>query len=255
MNKTPIIDIRILKNKVVIYFKDQKIEINPNTYTEFNLYLNKLLSKVDIDKILAFDSYTKDLNYALKLIGKYAYTSSKLKKKLIAKKIKDSNIKMIMRYLEERNLLDDFAFAKSYAESLIHRHKGETFIRHKLKELGISDKDILKVIESLDLDSLKEALITYIKKLDKDYSRKKAIDKKNKIINNLLRNGYQLSDINKVLNEIHLEKIDYVSAIKKDYLKFKRLYDDQVKIINALKRKGYSYSKIKSVMEEDYDIS
>lgn len=250
-----IIDIRILKNKVVIYFKDEKIEINPNTYTEFNLYLNKLLSQVDLEKILAFDSYTKDLNYALKLIGKYAYTSSKLKKKLIAKKIKDTNIKMIMRYLEERNLLDDLAFAKSYAETLIHRHKGEHFIKKRLLELGISEQDILKVINNLDLDAIKEVLIAYIKKLDKQYSKKEVIDKRSKIINNLLRSGYSLSAINKVLSEVKLSNTDYTSAIKKDYAKFKRLYDDKKKIINALKRKGYSYSKIKSVMEDDYDLS
>ena len=49
MKEHKIIDIHVLKNKVVIYFKDQKIEINPNTYTEFNLYLNKLLSvKLDV---------------------------------------------------------------------------------------------------------------------------------------------------------------------------------------------------------------
>lgn len=250
MEKKRITDIHILKKKIVIYFDNEKIEINPNTFTEFNLYLNKLLSKVDIDKLLAFDSYTKDLNYALGLISKYAYTSSKLKKKLIAKKIKDTNIKMIMRYLAEHELLDDFAFAVSYADTLIHRHKGKNFIKEKLHELGISEEDIIKVIQGLDVNAVSETLIKYIKKLDAQYSKKDIIDKKNKIINNLLRNGYSLSEINKALEKVKLTYVNYESAIKKDYQKFKRLYDDNKKIVNALRRKGYSYSKIKGVMED-----
>ena len=116
---------------------------------KFNLYLNKVLSKIDLDKLKAFDSYTKDLSYALNLIGKYAYTKSKLKKKLIAKKIKDTNINMIMRYLEEHHLIDDLAFAISYADSLIKRRKGPLFIKERLKELGISEEDINKVINNI----------------------------------------------------------------------------------------------------------
>lgn len=250
-----ITDIRLLKKKVVIYFDNEKLEINPNTYTEFNLYLNKSLSLDNINKIKAFDSYTKDLNYALNLVGKYAYTSKKLEKKLIDKKIKAVNIMKIMEYLKERNLLDDLNFAKSYAETLMYRHKGENFIRERLIQLGINENDINKALESLNQKNLEEVLITYIKKLDKDYSRKKVVDKKNKIINNLLRSGYKLSAINKALNKVKLAKVDYESTIKKDYEKFRRLYDDRTKIINALRRKGYSYSKIKGVMEDSYDIS
>ena len=160
-----------------------------------------------------------------------------------------------MKYLEEHHLLDDLAFARSYADTLIHRHKGESFIKKRLKELGINEDDIIKVINNLDFNEIKNTLITYIKKLDKQYSRNEVVDKRNKIINNLLRNGYRLSDINKALEVVKLADVNYLSAIKKDYAKFKRLYDDKQKIINALKRKGYSYSKIKGVMEEDYDLS
>ena len=255
MKNNKITDIHILKKKVVLYFNDEKIEINPNTYTEFNLYLNKVLSKVDLDKLKAFDSYTKDLSYALNLIGKYAYTKSKLKKKLIAKKIKDTNINMIMRYLEEHHLIDDLAFAVSYADSLIKRRKGPIFIKERLKELGISEEDSNKVINNIDIDEMLAALVDLVLVLDTKYARKKAINKKDKIIASLLRSGYKLKDIKDVLSKVKLSKVDYVSAIKKDYAKFKRQYDERQKIINALKRKGYSYSKIKSVMEEDYDFS
>ena len=251
MNKEKIVDIRILKNKVVLYIGKEKIEINPNTYTEFNLYLNKLLSKVDIDKILAFDSYTKDLNYALKLIGKYAYTKSKLKKKLIAKKIKDTNIKMIVKYLEDHHLIDDLAFAISYADTLIKRNKGKNFIKERLKQLGIGEEDIIKTLANLDMDAIKETLVSYLKKLDQKYSKQDIINKKDKIINNLLRNGYSLSEIKEALNKVKLTYVNYESAIKKDYQKFKRLYDDKTKIMNALRRKGYSYSKIKSILEDE----
>ncbi|MCQ2794786.1 MAG: RecX family transcriptional regulator [Bacilli bacterium] len=251
MNQKRITDIHILKKKIVLYFNDEKLEINPNTFTEFNLYLNKLLSKSDIDKIIAFDAYTKDLNYALNLISKYAYTSSKLKKKLIAKKIKDTNINMIMQYLKEHQLIDDLGFALSYVDTLIRRHKGKNFIKERLRELGICENDIAKVVDHINPDIIFGTLVDYVKKLDQQYAKKDVIDKKNKIINNLLRNGYSLSEINQALTKVKLTSVNYESAIKKDYAKFKRLYDDKTKIMNALRRKGYSYSKIKGVMEDE----
>ena len=44
--------IKIGQKKVVIVFdNDDKLEISPNVYTEFNLFPNKSLSKKDIDEL------------------------------------------------------------------------------------------------------------------------------------------------------------------------------------------------------------
>ena len=44
--------IKIGQKKVIIIFNDEdKLEINPNVYTEFNFFVGKLLSKKDITEI------------------------------------------------------------------------------------------------------------------------------------------------------------------------------------------------------------
>lgn len=246
-----ITDLRLLKSKVVIFFNDEKLEVSPNTYTEFNLYINKTITPKTLNEIKAFDSYSKDLNYALGLINKYAYTTFKLKKKLIDKKISEANIKKILTYLTKHKLLDDEAFAINYAESLIYRHKGSRFIKERLKELGISDNIISQVLTKLNQKTIDDELIKYIKKLDKRYSQKPTVDKLDKIKRACLNSGYSFSEVNHALTKVKLAKTNYGDAINLDYQKFKRQYDERNKIFNALRRKGYSYSKIKSVMEED----
>lgn len=253
--KYKIIDIRLLKNKVVLYFQNEQLAIDHNTYTEFKLYLHKELTEQELKKIKSVDSYIKHLNYALKLINRYSYTTKKLKQKLIKKNVNESTINQIIDYLVKHQLLDDALFATSYAHSLVARHKGVNYITHKLKQLGINDKIIDQVINNLNQSDLENALKTYIKKLDEKYTKQKSVNKKEKIIASLLRSGYTMKEINYALSKIRLTPINYIDSLKKDYQKIRRQYDEREKIINALRRKGYSYSKIKMMMEEDYDLS
>lgn len=246
-----ITDIRILKKKVVVYFGSEKIELNPNTYTEYNLYLRKELSDKAYQDLLHFDSYTKDLNYAMNLVSKYAYTEYKLTKKLEEKKISSAHVKRIINDLLNHHLLDDKAFAIDYARNLSLRHKGPYYIKNKLKALGVKDRDIESSLNKLNHQESLESLIHYIKTLDARYTRAKVVDKVSKIKKACLSAGYRYEMVNEALNKTKLSKVNYVDAIKKDYMKFKRQYDSNTDIIKALKRKGYSYSKIKMVMEDN----
>lgn len=250
-----ICDIHILKKKIIIYFDTDKIEITPNTYTEFNLYLNKALNDETINEIKRFDEYQKHLSYALNLVNQYAYTTKKLERKLLNRKIDQKTIEAIINYLNKNHLLDDKAFALDYALTLLNRYKGPYFIKKRLKELGIIDADIDLALNSLKTKDINETLINYLKKLDQQYSRKNVINKRDKIIRAAVSRGWPINEVNNALKRIKLNKTNYESAVKKDYEKIKRQYDERNKIINALKRKGYSYSKIKAVMEEDYDFS
>ncbi|MCQ2794374.1 MAG: RecX family transcriptional regulator [Bacilli bacterium] len=250
-----ITDIHILKKKVVLYFGKEKLEITPNTYTNFTLYLNKQLTDKEYEALKADDSYQKDLAYALNLVGKYAYCESKLIKKLKQKQISEDHINQILTYLRKHHLIDDEAFALDYAMSLLTRHKGERFIKEALRALMIKPTIIEKVMGEINQKDYALALNKYIKALDRRYTRSNATNKRAKITDACLRSGYSYQEINQALSKIKLTPVNYPDALLKDYTKFKRQYDDERKIMMALKRKGYSYSKIKAVMGENYDLS
>lgn len=246
-----IIDIHKLKSKIVIYFIDDKFSISPFTFTEFNLYVNKILTDKELKDIKSFDNYQKDLNYALNLINKYSYTTYKLEKKLKEKEISAINIKKIMEYINKYHLINDEEFAKMLANDLVNKHKGEIFIKNKLFQLGIDEEINNKIIANVSKDDLKDNAVKLIKSLDDKYSKRKIINKKEKIYASLKQHGYSNYIISEAFKSVMLKKINISETINNDYLKFKRMYDDNSKIINALKRKGYSYSKIKEIIKEN----
>lgn len=250
-----ITNIRTFKKKVVVYCKNKKIEISPSTFSELHLYNNKELTIEEIKQIKLLNSFNHDLDYALSLINKHPYTQNKLINKLKQKNVKIENINKIISYLSKHKLLDDFSFAKEYANSLMLKHKGKKIIKDKLLSYGIDSLTIHNVIIGLNEEEMMSILKKYIETLLKRYTNNQTGDLKNKIINACLASGHDISMIYKVLDTIKLPNIKYDEILKRDYLKYKRVYDSPQKIISALRRKGYSYSKIKLVMEEDYDLS
>lgn len=243
-----ITDIKILKNKIVIYFNKEKIEISPETFTEFRLYINKRLEESHIKDIVDHDQFQKYLNYALKLAGQYVYTNSKLKRKLIEKGVSDIVIKKIIDYLNEHHIIDDKAVAKELARDFLKRLKGPHKIMKHLEMLGIKKEIILEIIKDLNEKEIISNLIQRIKALDKRYHND--INKRTKIIRALVNEGYALNMIEEIISTVKLSSADRAASLKHDYQKFARQYKESEKIIKALKRKGYHYSEIKTILKE-----
>jgi len=158
-----------------------------------------------------------------------------------------------MNYINKYHLINDEEFAKLLVDDLVNKHKGEAFIQNRLFNLGISAAISEKIINNISSKDLVNSAIQLIKSLDEKYTRKKAVNKKEKIYASLKQHGYSNRIINEAFKNVSLKKLNISETIDNDYKKFKRTYDDKDKIINALKRKAYSYSKIKEVIKENDD--
>ena len=248
-----ITDIKILKSKIIIYFLNEKIEISPDTFTEFNLFINKRLNEDKIKSIVNYDNFQKDLNYALKLVNKYVYSSSKLKKKLSAKGINENNIERIIDYLNKHHLIDDKILAKDLAYNMLKHLKGPNKIKNYLFSLGINKEIVDEIIYNLDDKTIIHNLKNKIKLLNNRY--RNSINKKERIVRTLINDGYSLDMIYSVTSDITISAGERKKALMEDYLKLSRQYDETQKIIESLKRKGYRYNEIKNILKErDYDL-
>ena len=66
--------IKILKNKVVITFNDEKLELDKEVYPNFYLYEGKDISKKEYEKIKELNNVSVFLKYAMKIRSKAIYS-------------------------------------------------------------------------------------------------------------------------------------------------------------------------------------
>lgn len=147
-------------------------------------------------------------NYAARLISAKSYTvkamSEKLKNHIGDEEITEKTIE----FLKEYKLLDDEDYARRYAHDLINLKKfGIRQVKWKLKEKGIPDGIIDKILEELDFDdTISENLQNLItKKLAGNYDIKNIM----KVKRYLASRGYGFDEINSAFSKIKTEEEFY----------------------------------------------
>ena len=166
--------------------------------------------------------------YSQYLLGRRAYSISEMKEKIL-QKIKnvarakarfsdkstsainkssaedeispDLLINSIIQYLVDLKLLDDEAYAKTLAESLLRQNKSSRVIENKLKQKGIEKEIVEKVFakdEVKEKDSLAKLIDSKLRHSPDLLTSKKG---KEKLIRFLLYRGFSYADIRKILDK------------------------------------------------------
>lgn len=250
-----IISIHLGKKKVILRFEDETKSISLNTYLNFRLYENKILSKDEIEEIDNFNEIDKYLEYSKNIISRYLISEKTLHDKLIKKGLNEDKIGYIIAYLKENKLLDDVNYGKALFDELNYKCYGKYRIIEYLKKKGLNNEFISSLI--FDEDDEINKIYKLIPSLNKKYSKYNFSQKRIHIINSLKRYGFDDKDINKCLNEFnHFDKKDELDKLlldyKKAYNKYLKKYDKneaKIRTIKYLINKGYNYSLICEIKE------
>lgn len=250
-----IVSIHLGKKKVILRFEDETKSISLNTYLNFRLYENKILSKEEIEEIDNFNELDKYLEYSKNIISRYLISEKLLIDKLIKKGLSDDKIGYIITYLKENKLLDDNNYGKTLFDELNYKCYGKYRIIDYLKKKGLNNE----FISSLNFNDENEInkINKLIPSLNKKYSKYNFNQKKIHIINSLKRYGFDDKDINKCLITFnHFDKNDELDKLlldyKKTYNKYLKKYDKNEarnRTIKYLMNKGYNYSLICEIKE------
>lgn len=248
-----ITDIHYLKNKNIIYFSNEKLEISKSAPTEMPLYIGKKLMQKDIKALQQISKEEKDLNYAHNLLARNNYTTRKFIDKLLKHGVQEKAIDALVIKMKEAGFLNDVEFAN---EKFSYYDDTKRFGKMRILDELYRDQFDRKIIDSLSF-SYKQELIKalyHLDLLDKKYARHNYQSKKQHIFMSLKRLGFT----NEIINST-IEKMSYPTPkdIKKtfdlDYqktlLRLKRKYKGaelKRKINESLLRKGYQYSMIKN---------
>ncbi len=249
-----ITDIHYLKNKNIIFFGTEKLEISKSAPTEIALYIGKVLTDKDIKKLTLISKQEKDFDYAYKLLSRGDYSLGLFREKLTNHKISIVSANIIVNKLMELGFLNDVEYAKQkvdYYEEV--KHFGE---RRIIDEL-YADKVDEKVIRSFSFPrsgEIRKAMY-FIPQLDKKYHGENFINKKSHIFASLARLGFSNEIINECMKKVSVPSLkEQKIKLRKDFeaskLRLKRKYKGEElkqKIIESLLRKGYQYAQIKEL--------
>lgn len=135
--------------------------------------------------------------YAITLLSKYPKTEKELRIKMYQQGYDSETVMRTLEKLKSENFVNDQLFAESYLNSEVSR-KGKPLlvITQKLLLKGI-DKQLLSEITAKYSEDYQEGIYQGIEKEINQY-KKKGVEGF-EIIQKLLRKGYKLGDIKKVI--------------------------------------------------------
>ncbi len=178
---------------------DYSFSISPETYDLFPIKKGQTLTDKQIQVIQNHEQFEKAKNLALNYIGLRIRSTKEVQTYLKQKKIHENVINRVIQYCNERNYLDDYAFAKAFTKDQLNLNKSGVFkIRSSLRTKGIAVEIIDLVVEELinrdeQLDLAAKLGKRKLRLLTKD------TNKKQKIYRFLLQKGFSRDVVAEVL--------------------------------------------------------
>lgn len=199
--------IRKGRNTEIILDDSSSFFISSELFDQSNMLIEQELSEQEIAWLKNQNELRIVKIAALKLLSRRAHSRFELELKLKKKNFTFSTINKTLDELKSEGFLNDKQFAELYfSEKFEKKRKGINVIKNELFRKGIAKEIVEEVIANFSDSKLSKKNIEYLaekkirslsyKKLNKSEINKKVID-------HLLRKGFDYSDIKEVLDVNH----------------------------------------------------
>lgn len=267
------------KNRVNIYVNNEfNLSCDAELIYIHNLSKGKKIDTAYLEELISQDNYIKCKNQAIKIIEKTYKTEKQVFDKLIQREYNEKTIKKTIDFLKKYNMIDDEKYTDMYIKDKI-TSQGKNKIKHELAKRGINKYTIDEKLNNIDnVTEENSALILAKKKyviIAKSESDSRKIYKK--LGDYLIRSGYNLDVVRKILDTVVKKNLDSINERKEAEENINhdidKLYDlaekrykviiksekDSVKIYKKLSeyllRRKYSWDDIKVVLKSVVDDS
>ena len=239
-------------NKYKIYFENDEIILYEDVILKHNLLLKK---EIDNELLIEIneDNYRASIyDVSLKYISIRMRAKKEIEEYLNKKKYDYNDIKECIEKLENNGYLNDSYFCKCYVNDKINfTNNGIDKIKNDLIKLNIDEEVINECISNVDKNILNEKLNKIINKELRINSKLPIGKLKLKIINRCINLGYNLHDINEILDNKEIKtNSDIMNDYNKLYKKYLNKYDEY-KLKNVIKsklyQKGYDIEEINKI--------
>ncbi len=176
--------------------------VDKKTVEDMDLRVGKLVDEKDLKKITSQEELNKAQAYALMLLGYRERSLREIKMRMRQKGYEEKLVEKVVKYLKDRNLINDKRFTQLWAESRIKKGYGRWRIQSELEQKGVNREigdEILKDLYS-GIDEVQVALDLVEKKR---WVSKEPPRLTERVSNLLRRRGFSFEVISNVVEKIH----------------------------------------------------
>lgn len=247
--------IKLLKNKVVVYFNKNRLELDKEVYPNFYLYEGKEITTSEYKKIKEYNDVSSLLKYALKVREKSLLSEYSLREKLYSRGGSKKEVDKVIKMMKSYDLIDDKAFIEEYIEYYNSKNYGKNKIITKLNEKGIFKEKLSRVNFPISIENKKAKGL--LAKLEKKYEKYNNKEKKAHIYNAYIFLGFDVDIALKYSslakeNSLKEENEKLKEDFNKAYIRLSRKYKGKElkeKLINHLLMKGYKFNDFYPLIE------
>lgn len=225
----------------------EELQLYEETILKYELLLKKEIDNPLLTEINEYDKEWDIYYVALKSLKSRFKSSSDLRDILLKREYPIELVDKTIHKLLEQGYLNDESFARGYINNqIITSSRGPLRIIKDLNNKGISQdiisREIAAFTEEMQIEKMNKIISTSLK----SNRTRGGVILRNKIINDLVTSGYEISVINKVIdnyefgNDNNIAKREY----EKLYRKYSRKYNGkelEYKIKEKLYQKGLVY--------------
>lgn len=242
------------KKKVTVYFGNDKIEVSPDVYSDYYLYVGKEMTSKEYKELIYKIKQDDLYQYGLSLAIKGCYSTFEVITKLKAKASEEQSVGNVITRLKKAGLLDDKEFAKDYKETKEAELYGKSRIKDDLLHKKLIEPEIVNALRfKNELEHAKVVAVQIEKKLDRyPYNAKiqKALDA-------LQRRGFSYEVSSKAISnykenpkEENKSLLRIGETLLKQYSRKYSGYELRKHMFGALVRRGFDIDDINNYLEE-----
>ncbi|MDR0800146.1 MAG: recombination regulator RecX [Endomicrobium sp.] len=190
--------IKFKKNMFKVFFENSgSLVVFADSIVKFGIRTGIDIPENDYKELASYDKLKRATSDALVLVSKRSYSAKSLHAKLLQKGYETENAIKAVEKLKELNYINDKKFAKTYADYLSQKGKGEFAIRAELEKQGIEKILINETLEIIKTDIEPHEQIINILKIKFEKFSGKDENETRRIASFFLRRGFSYQDIAK----------------------------------------------------------
>ncbi len=227
---------------------------------QYQLQKNKEIDDFDIGEIEYEDQIRKGFNKALVYLSYRMRSEKEIADYLLEHEMGEAAIDETLHKLRRYGYVNDEEFAKAFINTKFNTtDKGPLQIKTGLKEKGISNEIIERLMSDRDAEQWKERAAEIMAKVIKKNPKLSPLQIKKKTQDTLARKGYSGQTVSAVLADLSVErdedeqKTAVLSQARKAHNKYVRKFEGfeyEQKMKQALYRKGFTMDEIEWAIEE-----
>ena len=237
------------KNKYKVYFDDNStLDLYENVILKHDLLLKKDIDNNKLELIKRDNEKEEIYDVALKYYSIKMRTRNELRNYLVKKNYSNEDIDNTIDRLEKESIINDDRYAKAYINDKFNlSSSGPNKIKNELLKNGIDEIIINNYLDEIDREDIELKLDKLIDKKIKTTKNCSGNVLRFKVLNYFINEGYNKSDIERILDNKNLNSGDVKKEYDKLYNKYSKKYSGY-ELENIIKQKlyqkGYSLDQI-----------